>query len=247
MPHIQRFGGDAGNPIVLIHPLATSGAVWQRFGGWLARDGRPVLAPDLPDGDLAEVSIASMATSVIEAIEDAGRPADLIGMSMGGCVAQQVVLDRPDLIRRLVLADTTASYGPDRKAYWEQRAVSAETTARADLLDFQLDRWFTDAFRAENPAECQRIADIFVSVPAAVHAASARALGGFDAADRLGDIKTPTLVLVGEHDYATPPPMAEAIADGIPGATLVMLAGLKHFTLLESRDAWEIIAGNLAE
>src|SRR6185312_8527133 len=157
-------------------------------------------------------------------------PVDLFGLSMGGCVAQQVALDRPDLVRRLALADTTASYGPDREASWEERAVSAETSARTALLDFQLPRWFTESFRASEPGECARVAQIFVDTDAAVHAACCRALGGFDVTDRLDEIHAPTLVFVGEADYATPPSMARDLAAGIPGARLEIVPDAGHFS-----------------
>jgi len=246
--NVREYGGADGHPVVLLHPLATSGELWQQFGTWLGRDGRTVLAPDLPpDGDSAEVTIDLMADAVAADLDRrGGAAADVVGMSMGGCVALTLALRRPDLVRRLVLADTTASYGPDRVAKWEERALSAETSARADLLDFQLTRWFSDAFRAGDPAECARIAEVFLATPAAVHAASARALGGFDVADRLGEISAPTLVLVGEEDYATPPAMAEALAAGIDGATVTVLPATRHFSLVQNRDAWRLVEAHVA-
>jgi 3-oxoadipate enol-lactonase len=250
MVEVREFGGNGGDVVVLLHPLATSGRIWQRFGEWLGRDGRTVLAPDLPAvgiSSLDGLSIVDLAAQVATVLDQRqARSVDVLGMSMGGCVAQQLVLDRPELVGRLVLADTTSCYGPDRVASWEERARTAETSIRTGLLDFQLKRWFTESFRAAEPAECNRIAGIFVDTPAAVHAACARALGGFDVTERLGEIKAPTLVIVGEQDYATPAAMSEVVASSIDGARLEVVPDAGHFSIVQSRPAWTLIADHFA-
>jgi 3-oxoadipate enol-lactonase len=53
-------------------------------------------------------------------------------------------------------------------------------------------------------------------------------------------------VLVGDQDTATPPAMAETLAGGIPGARLAVLAGVRHFSLVENRDAWALVEAHLA-
>jgi len=239
--------GTAEVPVVLIHPLAMAGEMWSHVAGRLDPD-RTILAPTVPAGQPDAVTVGDMAAHVAATIEAAGTgPADIVGMSMGGCVALHLVLERPDLVRRLVLADTTADYGPDRVANWEQRAVSAETSARTDLLDFQLSRWFSDRFRRENPDACDRAAAVFTGTSPTVHAACCRALGAFDVSGRLGEIDKPALVLVGVEDYATPPAMADALAAGIHGAHRVVLDDARHFSLLESDIAWDLIGAHLAD
>jgi 3-oxoadipate enol-lactonase len=250
---VREFGGDRGDPVLLLHPLASSGEVWRPAGEWLGRGGRTVLALDARghgespwDGRPFSVEdMADDAAAVLEALslDSVG----VVGMSMGGCTALVLALRRPDLVRRLVLADTTASYGPDRVAQWEQRAVQAETSPREDLLDFQLTRWFTEEFRAAEPAECTRVADVFVGTSGAVHGAACRALGGFDVVDRLPEITAETLVLVGEEDYATPPAMAEALAAGLPKAELRILPQTRHLSMVESRDTWSAAEAHLGE
>jgi len=250
-PVTARLFGSAehsGAPVMLLlHPLAFSGEVWRPAGESLSRQGWTVLAPDLPaSGALDGLTVADMARQVAAVVDGLDRgPVAVLGMSMGGCIAQQLVLDRPELVTRLVLADTTSDYGHDRVEAWEKRAVSVETSSREALLDFQLDRWFTAGFPTAQPDEVARITGIFTATPAAVHAACCRALGGFDVTGRLGEISAPTLVLVGEGDYATPLPMAQVLAAGIPGARLTVLPGVRHFSLLESTSAWDLVAGHL--
>jgi 3-oxoadipate enol-lactonase len=243
-----RPAGSSSPPAMLaLHPLAFSGELWRPAGEALGERGRTVLAPDLPaNGALHGLSVADMARQVAAALDELHRgPVAVLGMSMGGCVALQLALDRPELVESLVLADTTSDYGPDRVEAWEKRAVSAETSSREALLDFQLDRWFTPDFPTTEPAETARITDIFTATPPAVHAACCRALGAFDVTARLGEITAPTLVLVGESDYATPLAMAQVLASGIPGAQLSVLPGVRHFSLIQSKQAWDLIEEHL--
>lgn len=248
--HIRRTG-TSGRPVVLLHPLALSGAVWDPVAEFLGTRHR-VLALDArghgeSTWDGAEFTVDDMAADAAAVIEDFGAgPADVIGLSMGGSTALALAAGRPDLVHRLVLADATAWYGPDSAAEWAQRAERAVGLDRVAQLEFQRDRWFADAFRAEHPDEVQRVCDIFVATGSKAHAAACRALGGLDARDRLGDVRAETLVLVGAEDYATPPEMSRELADGIVGARLRVLDRARHLSLLERPDLWPVVAAHFA-
>ncbi|MEU8639927.1 alpha/beta fold hydrolase [Amycolatopsis sp. NPDC048633] len=243
--------GTAGRPVVLLHPLALSGAVWDPVAEHLGQTHQ-VLALDArghgeSSWDGAEFTVDDMAADAAAVIEDFGAgPADVIGLSMGGSTALTLAATRPDLVHRLVLADATAWYGPDSVAEWAQRAERALALDRVAQLEFQRDRWFADAFRAEQPDEVQRVCDIFVATDSKAHAAACRALGGLDARDRLGDVRAGTLVLVGAEDYATPPSMSQELAAGIEGARLQVLDRARHLSLLERPDLWPVVAAHFA-
>jgi 3-oxoadipate enol-lactonase len=247
--NIRTFGPDDGRPVVLLHPLASSGELWAPVAGWLGEHGYRSLAPDLPVNvapDGRALTIADLAGDVACALDRLGvRGASVVGMSMGGCAAQALALARPDLVSALVLADTTCDYGPDRVSQWEERAVAAETKRREELIGFQLSRWFTDEFRQTDPGECQRVLDLFIATSPAVHAACSRALGAFTAAADIHRITAPTLVLVGEEDYATPVAMSQTLAETIPGADLRVLPATMHMSMIENRDAWEATLAHL--
>lgn len=228
--------------VVLLHPLALSGGVWGSFADALPG---PVLTPDArghgrSSWDGEPFTVEDMAADVASAIEAVG-PVDVVGMSMGASTALVLAASRPDLVRRLVLADGTACYGGDRVETWAERAQRA-LTPRHEQLHFQRDRWFSEPFRRNHPDEVERIARIFLATDSTAHAAACRALGTLDATGRLGDVKADTLVLVGEEDYATPPAMARELADGIPSARLRVLEHTRHLSILQRRDIWPHIA-----
>ena len=104
-----------------------------------------------------------------------------------------------------------------------------------------MDRWFSDTFRDTHPDDVNRVVDLFVATDSAAHAAACRAMGAMDARDLLPAITAPTLVLVGEHDYATPPDMARHLADHITGATLRVLPDLRHMALIEQPELAAVV------
>lgn len=244
--HVHETGAS-GRPLLLLHPLALSGAVWDPVAKFFADKAR-VLALDArghgaSTWDGKDFTVADMAADAAAVIEAAGGgPADVAGLSMGASTALSLAQARPDLVHRLVLADGTAYYGDDAVAVWAERAERATSVPREKQLDFQRDRWFAEPFREQQPDEVERVCEIFVKTDSAAHAAASRALGGLDARARLADVKAPTWVLVGEEDYATPPEMSQALADGITGAKLRVLEKTRHLSLLERADLWPELA-----
>ncbi|WP_326567773.1 alpha/beta fold hydrolase [Amycolatopsis rhabdoformis] len=248
--HVHRTG-TTGRPLLLLHPLALSGAVWDPVARYFA-DTHQVLAPDArghgaSTWDGAEFGVADMAAdaaAVISAL-DAG-PADVVGLSMGASTALTLAATRPELVHRLVLADGTAYYGDDAVPVWAERAERATTVERSKQLDFQRDRWFAAPYLAAHPDEVERVCEIFLKTDSAAHGAACRALGGLDARGQLSAVTAPTQVLVGEEDYATPPAMSEALAAGISGAQLRILEKTRHLSLLERPDVWPTLFGGAA-
>ena len=236
-----------GRPLVALHALALSGRMWDPMAAALA-GSRTVLAPDArghggSDWDRGLFTIADLADDVAAVVEaSADGPVDVIGLSMGGSTAILLAQRRPDLVARLVLADTTACYGANRVAQWTERAEKAVGVPREKQVEFQVDRWFSPAFVQTRPDEVRRVSEIFVATDSAAHAAACHAFAGLDAEAGLGDIKAPTLVLVGREDYATPPAMAKVLAAGIPDAQLKVLEDTRHLSLIERPDLWARVA-----
>jgi 3-oxoadipate enol-lactonase len=241
---VRRAG--SGPPVVLLHPLALSGEVWGPLTGALA-DRFEVFALDLrghggSGWDGRPFSIEELAGDVAAVLDALRVPAaGLLGLCMGGSVAVVFAGLFPTRAETLVLADTTAWYGDDAVAIWAERARRATDVPRSEQVPFQVNRWFTPAYQESHAAEVERLVQIFLRTDGRAHAASATALGRLDARPLLPAVTAPTLVMVGEDDYATPPAMAGALAGGIPGASLMCVPGLRHLSPIERPELAAVV------
>jgi 3-oxoadipate enol-lactonase len=94
--------------------------------------------------------------------------------------------------------------------------------------------WFSAAFRAEHPEAVERVRAMLRATDPAGYVAAIRAIGFVDLTERIGAIRCPTLVIVGEKDPGTPPAMARVLYERIPGARLLVLPGAMHCSAVES-------------
>jgi 3-oxoadipate enol-lactonase/4-carboxymuconolactone decarboxylase len=219
--------------------------LWGEAAGLLAGRFR-VLGWDLP-GHGASVpasgfSIADLATGVLAAV-DAAVGVDAVvhyaGVSVGGVVGQQLLVDAPDRVRTATLLCTGAKIGD--KAGWLARAAAIRATGTAVMVESLPERWFTPDFNAEL---AKRVEVEVAAADDASYAALCEALGDFDARARLADIATPVLCVAGEVDPGTTVPMLRHIADGVQHGRLVVLPGVSH---LAPAQAAAEVAGLIAE
>jgi 3-oxoadipate enol-lactonase len=228
----------AGRPVVLLHPLALSGEVWGEFARRLA-GSFDVIAPDArghgdSGWDGGPFGIDDLADDVAALLDALGlAAAHVIGMSMGGSTAVSFAGRYPERASALFLADTTAWYGEQAAQTWEKRAQGVVAQPRERQVPFQVDRWFTEGFRRRDPVEVNRIVGIFLRTSSLAHAQACRALGAMDSRELLPKVTARTLVVTGAEDYATPPDMGKAIADGVPDGHARVLDALRHMSLVE--------------
>src|SRR6266702_2336083 len=221
MHRVAYRRSGAGQPVILLHPLALSGEVWGEFATRLAARF-DVIAPDArghgaTGWDGGPFGVDDLGDDVAALLDALGLPAaHVIGMSMGGSTAVSFAGRYPERASAMFLADTTAWYGEQAPRAWEQRARDVVARPRERQVPFQVDRWFTEGFRRRSAAEADRVAGIFLRTSSLAHAQACRALGAMDCRGLLPKITAPVLVVTGAEDYATPPEMGRAIAGGVP-------------------------------
>jgi 3-oxoadipate enol-lactonase len=239
--------GD-GPPIVLVMGIGYDSSLWtlqqvpvlstrfqvvlldNRDAGRSSRAHRPYAISDMAD-DVA---------GLLDALDL--RRTHLLGLSMGSMVGMEFALRHPDRLDRLVLAGPGAA--PARSAIdpitvWNW--VKANDPG-GEVFGGQQFTWlFSSAFLRDHVAVRETIAVLASNpnpVEPAAYARQAEAYLQFDALDRLGGIKAPTLVIVGEQDLLTPPWVAREVAGGIPGARFEVVTGdgSSHVLPLERPD-----------
>lgn len=234
------FGTDApARPrIALVHSLAMDGAVWTAVAERLVGEATVLVYDCRGHGASTKApgpyTLEIFAHDLADLLDHVGWAAvHVAGASMGGCVALQFALSYPARTCSLGLIDTTSWYGPDAPKNWEARAQKAKESGFGSMLAFQQTRWFTDDFRARNPEIVRASCELFAANDLTAYMETCRMLGSFDLRSRLGELRMPTAVIVGDEDYAAPPEMARVLADGIAGATLRVIPKARHLTFLE--------------
>jgi pimeloyl-ACP methyl ester carboxylesterase len=232
----------AGAPIVMIHGAQGDQSMFNDLAADFSRRFR-VLTFDQRGSGLSEkpdmdYTIAMLADDTAALMEQVGfSAAHVLGVSMGGTVAQEVALRHPSKVLSLILGCTTAGGakairigGNSFAAAYSTEPMPAEQRGR--LL---AEAAFTKGYLDKHPeiitamieGRRQRPLD-----PAAL-ARRLKAIAGHDAYERLPQIKCPTLVIAGKDDALVPSENSRILAERIPGAKLVMLEPAGHCFWLE--------------
>jgi len=169
-----------------------------------------------------------------------------LGLSMGGMIGQALAIRHPEVLDRVVLADTTGQVPAAGAAMWADRARIARSEGMAALEQPTLSRWFTEPFRLAQPALMERVGAMIRGTAVEGYAGCCAAIAGTDTLAALASLKLPVLVMVGDQDAATPPAAAEAIARAWPGAGFVVIEGASHLSNLEQAGVFnEAVLGFL--
>lgn len=227
--------------VMLSHSLATDLGMWDELAAAL-RDNHTVLRYDTrghggssaPDGPYSFDQLVADVLGLLDAIGI--ERTHFIGLSMGGMIAQQLALQAPQRLNKLVIANSTSRVPPEAGPIWDERIAQARTLGMASQVDTMLERWFTPPFRASHAELMARIAAMITTTPVAGYIGCAEAIRRLDITDRLGAITAPTLVIAGIDDPMTPPLVSEIIAATIPGACLEEIFSASHLSCLEQPE-----------
>lgn len=242
MIHFTDSGGR-GDAVLLVHAIGCDHRMWDGLGTALSPrfrvirmdvrgHGRSVVTP-------RPYSLDQLADDARDLLDSLGiEKAHWVGLSMGGMIGQAFALRHPDRLRRLVLANTTSTYGTQGPEMWQARAKAVSEGGMAAIRDLAMQRYFTDDFRASHSDIVDRIGDGFLATDPAGYIACCDAIRDLDFSGDLHRITAPTLVIAGEKDVGTPVAMSKAIADAIPGAKLLVIPGAAHLSAVEDPEAF---------
>ncbi len=184
-------------------------------------------------------SIKRMADDTAELLRSLGiSRAHVLGVSMGGKIAQQLALDHPETVERLVLCCTNCGGSeqvtPAPEIY-EQLGARRKGITVKDVARSSLNLLFSESYVRENPVMMEDFIRRFQIAPTPGHVfiGHMTAMVEFDDFGRLPEIAAPTLVLTGDADVLVPPENAGILAESIPGAKLIIYPGAGHFFFYE--------------
>ena len=235
-----EFG--SGPPLVLLHSLLSDRASFDAVIPALSQTFR-VVVPELPgfgDSHAVEGGLEAVADRMAEAVKDCarGEPPIVLGTGYGGFVVLLMAIRHPAIAKRLVLADCGAAFSEPGRQAFRNMSAAAEANGLAAITDVAMRRLFAPDFQESHPDLMADRREAFLRTDMATFRAACDALANLDLRPQLAGMTIPTLVLVGEHDEATPPPMSHELAAGLPDARLIVLPGCAHVPQLQAPSAF---------
>jgi len=237
------LAGD-GPPLVLVMGLAGNTDWWgEGFLEILSRDFR-LLAFDnrgagrsgFPEGPYTIPILAEDTEAIMEAM--GWEKAFVAGFSMGGMIAQELALNRPELVEKLVLISTFC--GGEEAVQPEPEILSLINSPKDGIPEEVVARgtaWllFPKEFLEEHPETMEDFVRLYLKAPISprAYAKQVEAVARWGSYQRLPRIQCPTLVITGDQDVIIPPENSRILAERIPGAVLQVIPGAGHGLTLQ--------------
>ena len=238
-------------PLVFLHGVGGSHAVWERQLPYFAVRGYETRALDQPGyGGTPSVEpydLEHVAAALAGQLPAA--PSVLVGHSMGGFLAQEVYARHPGRVRALVLCFTSAAFGGSGSDFARQFIAARIAPLDAGQTMAQIAAQLIPAMRGarsrdDGVAHAERV---MAQVPADTYRQAVRLLTTFDRRADLPRIRVPALLVAGSDDRVAPAAVMERMAQKIPGAEFVQLEGCGHLGPMDDPDSFnQALAGFLA-
>ena len=238
--HHEESGRSRAPALVLVNSLGTDSRVWDALAPFLAERFR-LIAYDkrghgLTDATPGPYSIGGLSSDLARLLDFLDvRGAVICGLSIGGMIAQQLAVSRPDLVCGLVLMDTAHKIGD--ATMWQGRIEAVEQEGIASIADGILQRWFARPFHERRADELAGWRNMLTRTPVVGYAACCAAIRDADLTAAAAAIAVPTLCLVGASDGATPPALVQALAALIRDARFEEIADAGHLPCVERPEA----------
>jgi pimeloyl-ACP methyl ester carboxylesterase/uncharacterized protein YciI len=228
-------GASHAPPMVLVHALGLDRMMWGELLDLLPADRR-VLAYDLRGHGVARTAprvrdLAHWSSDLLEVLDATGvEQAQLVGLSLGGAIAQAFTLAHPERVERLALVATVST----PQSSFVERGQAALDRGMGEVLPETLARWFTAMALAANGPAVRYARGLVQRSDPENWAASWSALAQVDTERDLHLVGVPTRVIAGELDPSTPPEAMASMARAIPGATFHVIPNAPHMISLEA-------------
>ncbi|WP_417597479.1 3-oxoadipate enol-lactonase [Pararhodobacter oceanensis] len=237
--HYALEGAADGLPVVFANSLGTDLRLWDKTIARLPA-GLRILRYDMRGHGLSDAPKAPYAMGALvrdlEALMEHLQitNAVVVGLSIGGMVAQGLAIKRPDLVRALVLSNTAAKIGT--KEQWLERVAAVQAGGIEPFADATIERWFAPAFR-QSP-ECAAWRNMVVRTPREGYAGCVAALAGTDFYTPTSGLRLPVLGIAGGEDKSTPPDLVRETIDLIPGARFELIQASGHLSCVDQPEIY---------
>lgn len=247
--HEVRGRADAP-ALVLANSLGTDFRIWNAMLAALGDRWRVVLydkrGHGLSEATPAPYSMDDHIGDLSALLDHLGvTRAAIVGLSVGGMIAQGLAARRPGLVSALVLMDTAHRIGTAQM--WNDRIDTVTTKGIGAMADAILERWFTPAYRSPDNADFTGYSAMLTRTTVDGYAGTCAALRDADFTETTRALKLPALCIAGDQDGSTPPDLVRSTAALIDGARFEVVAGAGHLPCIEKPAATAGLIGDFLD
>ena len=240
--HWREDGDPAGPPVVFANGLGFDLRLWDRL--------LPLLPPSLrlirydkrghglsscPPGPYSMGALVADAERLLDHI--GVRDCVFVGLSIGGMIAQGLAVKRLDLVRGMVLSNTAARIATAE--IWAQRIATVRAGGIEALIEANLERWFTPAFRGTPEVLLYR--HMVTRQPLEGYVGCAAAISGTDFYTTTASLTLPTLAIAADRDGSTPADLVRETADLVKGSRFHLIRGAGHLPCIEKPEEYAAV------
>jgi 3-oxoadipate enol-lactonase len=247
--HWREDGDPTGAPVLFANSLGTDLRLWDAVVPLLPPRLRLIRYDKRGHGlsacPPAPYGMGALVTDAERLLDHLGvRDCVVVGLSIGGMIAQGLAVKRLDLVRGMVLSNTAARIGTAQM--WEDRIAAIRAGGIEALADAVMERWFSKPFRATSELTAWR--NMLTRQPAEGYIGCAAAISGTDFYVTTATLTLPTLAIAGSEDGSTPPDLVRETANLVRGARFHLIRGAGHLPCVEKPAEYaEVLTAFLKE
>lgn len=234
--HYRLHGPEGAPAVAFVNSLGTDARIWDEVIATLGTRYR-ILSYDkrghgLSESPAGDYTLADHVGDLAGLLDHVGMStAAVVGVSVGGLIAQGFALRHPERVTALVLCDTVPRLGAPQT--WNDRIAAIQARGMGAIANSVMERWFSAGFRQNRPVDLAGWRNLFLRTDVEGYCATCATLRDSDLTAEVGGIDKPTLVLVGDEDGSTPVPLVRACAEAIPGARFEIVPQAGHIPSIE--------------
>jgi pimeloyl-ACP methyl ester carboxylesterase len=240
-----------GYPFVLIRGLSSSLNSWppysinkfSKFFKIILLDNRGAGKTDIPDGKYSAKMMADDTIGLMDSLDI--KKTHLLGFSMGGCIAQEIVLNYPDKVTKLILTSSWCgpTHGippiPEKNPFPKMTPLLQEGKYD-DMAKILTNSLFPEKYKKNNPRIIEKVIKNYMDNAPSLKGFEGQSayVESYDTYERLSEIKIPTLILHGTEDIILPVENAKILAKRIPSAELILFENTGHGMNIQENKLW---------
>ena len=245
-----RIDGESGPWVMLSHGLATDLSMWDELADRLKRryrvlryDARGHGGSPATAGDYTLDQLVKDAVGILD--EFRVEQTHFVGLSMGGMIALGLMLDHAARIKSAVVADSRHTTTPEFTAAWLSRAEAVRKDGIEAIVHSTVARWSSAGLAERDPAVVKRMQTMVRNTSGLGYRGCAAALARLNYGQRLGEIRTPTLLICGSEDHGAPPENTRQMHAMIKGSRFLAIEQAGHISNIEKPEIFNAAVAKL--